>query len=322
MTIVDESAAGAHDFLDEVADSGRTLLYRLYDADDELLYIGITDDPAGRMRGHAGDKDWWPEVARKTAVWYQYRAQAETAETIAIGLEQPKHNKAKRYIRLPEQQFPDSTRRPVKQVARRPPVADPPITPDEPEHELPWPPPGHWCWTWWQLNRRSYGDTLWEWIDIEGPVMSATEAFGLIALQRRESREDGLPRPIYWAQDDSDYIRQRGITSWSAHFDSNRLSNYRPEDPNDPLESDLATAQSSFLEALVAAGRCTHVRAGIAAVAYGFEDQCEAQIATAMLHLIAWGHVDTARACTDILRGSASDGACRRIDSRPSVAPR
>lgn len=70
----------------------RTALYRLYSADDTLLYIGITGLLETRFQAHAGDKSWWPEVTRKTVTWYDDRATAEDQERIAVQYDRPIHN--------------------------------------------------------------------------------------------------------------------------------------------------------------------------------------------------------------------------------------
>jgi predicted GIY-YIG superfamily endonuclease len=69
-----------------------TALYRLYGKDDGLLYVGITRAPGPRLAQHASTQPWWPEVARKTMVWYPTRADASEAEDIAVAGEKPKHN--------------------------------------------------------------------------------------------------------------------------------------------------------------------------------------------------------------------------------------
>lgn len=71
----------------------RTALYRLYDAGDELLYIGITNYPPKRFVEHEGDKPWWPEVARRDVEWIASRAQAEIDERCAIAAEKPRYNR-------------------------------------------------------------------------------------------------------------------------------------------------------------------------------------------------------------------------------------
>jgi predicted GIY-YIG superfamily endonuclease len=77
----------------------RTALYRLYDADDQLLYIGIAKDPEARWASHATttrSSKWWHLVARKTVEWLPSREAADAAETRAIAAENPYYNQAKR----------------------------------------------------------------------------------------------------------------------------------------------------------------------------------------------------------------------------------
>ena len=69
-----------------------TALYRFYDQDDTLLYVGVSSNPAGRWVTHAAEKQWWPQVVRKTVVIYGSRIEAEIAEGIAIRSETPLHN--------------------------------------------------------------------------------------------------------------------------------------------------------------------------------------------------------------------------------------
>jgi predicted GIY-YIG superfamily endonuclease/DNA-binding XRE family transcriptional regulator len=38
-------------------------VYRLYDAERNLLYVGTTNHLERRMQGHRHDKTWWPSVA-------------------------------------------------------------------------------------------------------------------------------------------------------------------------------------------------------------------------------------------------------------------
>jgi hypothetical protein len=70
----------------------RTALYRLFDADDVLLYIGIAFNTSRRWMQHKATKIWWPEVARKDVCWYDTRREAEAAEQVAIAEEKPKYN--------------------------------------------------------------------------------------------------------------------------------------------------------------------------------------------------------------------------------------
>jgi predicted GIY-YIG superfamily endonuclease len=70
----------------------RTSLYRLFDHDDQLLYVGITCNPDDRWRRHAGDKAWWPTVVRKALEWHVDRETALLAECHAITTEHPRWN--------------------------------------------------------------------------------------------------------------------------------------------------------------------------------------------------------------------------------------
>lgn len=72
--------------------SERTALYRLYDADKTLLYVGVTDAPSARWIQHSRDKPWWPEVAMKEVEWYSSRREALSAESAAISAEAPAYN--------------------------------------------------------------------------------------------------------------------------------------------------------------------------------------------------------------------------------------
>lgn len=69
----------------------RTALYRLYDAGDELLYVGIADDPKIRFRRHRDEKPWWPQVAMKDIEWLADRETAQAEELRVIEGEMPRY---------------------------------------------------------------------------------------------------------------------------------------------------------------------------------------------------------------------------------------
>lgn len=69
-----------------------TTLYRLYDADGVVLYIGIAGNPGKRFEQHAKDKAWWSQVSTIRLDHYAGRALALAAETAAIRSERPRHN--------------------------------------------------------------------------------------------------------------------------------------------------------------------------------------------------------------------------------------
>lgn len=72
---------------------GRTALYRFYDAEDNLLYLGISYDPDGRWEAHKYWSKTWERLAvRRALEWFDTRTEALTAETAAIRAERPKFN--------------------------------------------------------------------------------------------------------------------------------------------------------------------------------------------------------------------------------------
>lgn len=71
----------------------RTALYRLFDASDVLLYVGVAFAPEARCNVHRSDKAWWPQVARRTVEWHDTRLLALAAEDRAIEIEHPVHNR-------------------------------------------------------------------------------------------------------------------------------------------------------------------------------------------------------------------------------------
>jgi DNA-binding transcriptional regulator YhcF (GntR family)/predicted GIY-YIG superfamily endonuclease len=79
----------------------RFALYRLFDAADRLLYVGISANPEGRFAQHAASRSWWPDVARTTITWLADRTEAERAEANAIAAENPLRNMSKQYVRIP-----------------------------------------------------------------------------------------------------------------------------------------------------------------------------------------------------------------------------
>lgn len=67
-------------------------LYRMYDADDDLLYIGISGRGLRRFSEHRSNKAWWINVATIRVEHYDSAEMAGGAEAEAIWNEKPLHN--------------------------------------------------------------------------------------------------------------------------------------------------------------------------------------------------------------------------------------
>lgn len=66
-------------------------VYRLFDADGVLLYVGKSDISTKRASEHR-DKPWWPEVRTGWLVFTETAAEAQELEAVAIRDEAPKYN--------------------------------------------------------------------------------------------------------------------------------------------------------------------------------------------------------------------------------------
>lgn len=69
-----------------------TTVYRLFDADGNLLYVGCTNGVKARFKTHQATKEWWTEVVLADLEHFPNRQQAIAAEAEAIRNEQPKYN--------------------------------------------------------------------------------------------------------------------------------------------------------------------------------------------------------------------------------------
>jgi len=84
------------------------ILYRFYDEDGVLLYVGVTNSIETRFRWHAANQPWWPEVVDCRPTFYPNRAAVERAEYDAIRYERPRYNRKA------------GSKQPVMASARRP----------------------------------------------------------------------------------------------------------------------------------------------------------------------------------------------------------
>lgn len=71
-----------------------TTLYRHFDSEDRLLYVGISRDPFQRLGTHANTRSWADRVARMTMAQFDTAEAALAAERAAIQNERPQFNVA------------------------------------------------------------------------------------------------------------------------------------------------------------------------------------------------------------------------------------
>ncbi|MFD5384331.1 GIY-YIG nuclease family protein [Streptomyces sp. NPDC127074] len=69
-----------------------TALYRFYDQERRLLYIGITGQPRERWAAHRRKAKWWPLAAYVAVEVHPTEWQALNAERAAIRSENPSFN--------------------------------------------------------------------------------------------------------------------------------------------------------------------------------------------------------------------------------------
>lgn len=71
---------------------GRTELYRHFDAEGNLLYVGISLSTAKRLGEHRNKAAWFRKVKTITIEHYPSRKAALDAERKAVQTEHPQHN--------------------------------------------------------------------------------------------------------------------------------------------------------------------------------------------------------------------------------------
>lgn len=74
--------------------SEHTMLYRFFDENDTLLYVGISSRGPQRWKEHSVNRPWWHKVAKSTIEHYETRGTALQAEREAILAERPLYNTA------------------------------------------------------------------------------------------------------------------------------------------------------------------------------------------------------------------------------------
>lgn len=69
-----------------------TSVYRCYDDQGHLLYVGMSVDPVKRIASHRRYAVWLPRMARWTTEWFPDRATARAEELRAMREESSAHN--------------------------------------------------------------------------------------------------------------------------------------------------------------------------------------------------------------------------------------
>lgn len=76
----------------EICSMHHYLLYRFFNEESLLLYLGITWSPRERWARHRRSKSWWPQVRTASTECYPAQWIARRAELEAIRIEHPVHN--------------------------------------------------------------------------------------------------------------------------------------------------------------------------------------------------------------------------------------
>jgi predicted GIY-YIG superfamily endonuclease len=88
--------------------SARCAVYRLYAADEALLYVGAAEDLERRWKHHFYTQPWWQEVQRKAVEWHPDRETALAIERAAIKAERPRFNIIHAIEPLPQPEYTPS----------------------------------------------------------------------------------------------------------------------------------------------------------------------------------------------------------------------
>lgn len=80
------------DETDWANEADRCALYRHFDAQGVLLYVGITARPERRAEQHRARSRWWRFVGRSEVEWFDSSKEAAQAERDAIHAEEPVFN--------------------------------------------------------------------------------------------------------------------------------------------------------------------------------------------------------------------------------------
>jgi predicted GIY-YIG superfamily endonuclease len=76
------------------AEDRPTAVYRFYDGEERLLYVGITFSLGLRFAQHERGSEWWRHQRSVKVVWRESRTLAAAEERAALRSEKPIHNKS------------------------------------------------------------------------------------------------------------------------------------------------------------------------------------------------------------------------------------
>lgn len=172
----------------------RQTLYRMYDEAGALLYIGITQQQAGRFHQHSRDKSWWDEVTQIRVQHYPDRAAVEAAEMAAIAAECPRYNIVGNngsMRRLMNRSIPDGYGYGTRGTSWRPEAMRCTLVRkrgggmDPIEHDLV---------LWWELDHETITD------DYTADEIDAFDLFDrwVRITRRRVARQGTVDLPIWW----------------------------------------------------------------------------------------------------------------------------
>lgn len=70
-----------------------TAVYKHYDIDDNLIYVGVASDVTVRQSTHFKTSEWQQEIQNVSVEWHHSRLRAEIREILLIKAFRPKYNK-------------------------------------------------------------------------------------------------------------------------------------------------------------------------------------------------------------------------------------
>ncbi len=77
----------------ELYETKPTAVYKHYDIDDNLIYVGIATDVTVRQTQHFKTSEWQQEIQNVSVEWHYSRLRAEIREILLIKAFRPEHNK-------------------------------------------------------------------------------------------------------------------------------------------------------------------------------------------------------------------------------------